>query len=191
MRGVYPDSWGCRVGAGGSSPHARGLPHFAAQGLDEVGIIPACAGFTIYITPQHRSITDHPRMRGVYRPPSGRQVPHPGSSPHARGLRVRASVCVAASGIIPACAGFTTSLSGTSRSSRGSSPHARGLRVIPVCIALPSRIIPACAGFTPTASSTTMRSRDHPRMRGVYLAVFVTSWARDGSSPHARGLRRM
>ena len=76
-----------------------------------------------------------------------------------------------------------------SRVCLGSSPLARGLH-FGVGGALPAfRIIPARAGFTPHPPSSDQHSADHPRSRGVYMACFITAWARDGSSPLARGLQ--
>ena len=107
-------------------------------------------------------------MRGVYHPRSPALRGGRGSSPHARGLHTVSITLVAARGIIPACAGFTSArafiawmradhprmrgvYAATARvpvTAGGSSPHARGL-LITVVMGLPeARIIPACAGFT-------------------------------------------
>ena len=173
----------------GSSPHTRGLQGLAAPELAAGGIIPAHAGFTWPRDRCHVADGDHPRTRGVYRlPMGGRQWP-PGSSPHTRGLQGLAAPELAAGGIIPAHAGFTsapclrvgrlpdhprtrgvyTSLSGTSRSVRGSSPHTRGLLAICPSGYCPRGIIPAHAGFTAPACGSVLCPA--------------------GSSPHTRGLR--
>ena len=52
------------------------------------------------------------------------------------------------------------------------------------------RIIPARAGFTRAGGSRFLGRRDHPRTRGVYVAVVATAVSLCGSSPHARGLHR-
>ena len=54
---------------------------------------------------------------------------------------------------------------------------------------LRSWIIPARAGFTASTSTTALASGDHPRSRGVYVALPANDRIRDGSSPLARGLR--
>ena len=68
-RGVYDP----RVEIGdllaGSSPLARGLPWLFAEATETARIIPARAGFT-QLEPWRRStLPDHPRSRGVYKPP--------------------------------------------------------------------------------------------------------------------------
>ena len=86
MRGVY---FGLDEDSGvvdGSSPHARGLRRDDLVVVEEVGIIPACAGFTRQPTPPTGPTGDHPRMRGVYAPYSSGRLAGSGSSPHARGL---------------------------------------------------------------------------------------------------------
>ena len=50
------------------------------------------------------------------------------------------------------------------------------------------RIIPARAGFTPSGGRSVPGPRDHPRSRGVYTPIVVTSRDVAGSSPLARGL---
>ena len=53
------------------------------------------------------------------------------------------------------------------------------------------RIIPARAGFTRGGGSPTRWGRDHPRSRGVYDHAGTDARAARGSSPLARGLRRV
>ena len=112
-------------------------------------------------------------------------------------------------GIIPARAGFTAPhyvprvLPGDHPRSRGvytvhdahgslrggSSPLARGLRLLSVPSHTVSRIIPARAGFTASSVLRPRSSPDHPRSRGVYASVCLSSSRSAGSSPLARGLR--
>ena len=133
-----------------------------------------------------------------------------GSSPLARGLRIRLRSGSLGRRIIPARAGFTVEdLVGARPTpdhprSRGvyevtyllplpvpgSSPLARGLQPRQYCTENRGRIIPARAGFTPIQATPFRRERDHPRSRGVYLPMKVSEVARAGSSPLARGLRR-
>ena len=130
-----------------------------------------------------------------------------GSSPHARGALIRRVSIMSAAGIIPACAGSTSTCireSATAgdhprmrgehfRPSKvvaavpGSSPHARGA-LHPCPISCQSdRIIPACAGSTNYALSSQLSDWDHPRMRGEHCVGGRCMWAIKGSSPHARG----
>ena len=135
----------------------------------------------------------------------------PGSSPLARGLPVISRKNMAAYGIIPARAGFTASrvLSTTwgwdhprSRGvyvapksvpvgNRGSSPLARGLPELTGRSVGDRRIIPARAGFTIIDHSNPSAAWDHPRSRGVYSITVLMPSQTDGSSPLARGLRRL
>ena len=109
MRGEHPIASDVGCGPLGSSPHARG-----ALGCDhlhcfQLGIIPACAGSTTSGRSSRSSGRDHPRMRGEHAVTAGRVTACPGSSPHARGAPLYARALLPPSGIIPACAGSTTS----------------------------------------------------------------------------------
>ena len=132
-----------------------------------------------------------------------------GSSPLARGLRLRAHAQPARRRIIPARAGFTAPAAARTADSTdhprsrgvypkrttspsctsGSSPLARGLRPQQGRRRGPARIIPARAGFTTSCRTPSPPSRDHPRSRGVYTTVRTTGTRSRGSSPLARGLR--
>ena len=132
----------------------------------------------------------------------------PGSSPLARGLRGHHLHIGQGGRIIPARAGFTPAPARESGPRRdhprsrgvyylgdrvspgdaGSSPLARGLLEVTVDGLTIDGIIPARAGFTTRASFSGSGLRDHPRSRGVYLAVTVGTAATAGSSPLARGL---
>ena len=175
----------------GSSPLARGL-----RGRSRTG---------------RRASTDHPRSRGVYasrRPGRGTTA---GSSPLARGLLEQRHIPVDARRIIPARAGFTTGGSpgspgrpdhprsrgvyrrypSTDLLWAGSSPLARGLPPLPVHGPAVGGIIPARAGFTPVGVVADLAGEDHPRSRGVYAPVIDADRREQGSSPLARGLRRL
>ena len=135
----------------------------------------------------------------------------PGSSPLARGLLRKITPVRVLEGIIPARAGFTCHIQGQleivrdhprSRgvysvssslmvTGQGSSPLARGLRILPHLEGVGVRIIPARAGFTGVKYGTLVSARDHPRSRGVYDMMVVTELQELGSSPLARGLRRV
>ena len=86
MRGVYLMAG---MGSGrltGSSPHARGLLPDVVGVVAVGGIIPACAGFTVYLSLVGVCWGDHPRTRGVYSDTLHEAVNSAGSSPHTRGL---------------------------------------------------------------------------------------------------------
>ena len=194
----------------GSSPHARG-----ALGLQQrldlgVGLIPACAGSTRWCPAGRRGSRAHPRMRGEHRSVSWIHTSPAGSSPHARGARVRWCCHDRRAGLIPACAGSTSSAgavvsgawahprmrgehhfpSASRDSGPGSSPHARGALLgadsLPWCF----RLIPACAGSTSPAPEPTADPGAHPRMRGEHSEFEAEDLAAFGSSPHARGAPR-
>ena len=208
-RGVYPKEAEAAAATTGSSPLARGLRRGVACPRRGWRIIPARAGFTLPRTCTHSRSRDHPRSRGVY----GWLVASPldtlGSSPLARGLRVRVAVQETVVGIIPARAGFTRKQNGVCRGigdhprsrgvySRTASAHSRAAGSSPLARGLRGRsghpepvagIIPARAGFTETSPEREPRPPDHPRSRGVYRGQWLDSWDLTGSSPLARGLR--
>ena len=132
-----------------------------------------------------------------------------GSSPLARGLLPLAHDLEPVHRIIPARAGFTSTVASTAmmhadhprsrgvyrRDGRlfcgrnGSSPLARGLRRPPLLPDHHGRIIPARAGFTGQRWARRRPAGDHPRSRGVYDDGQCDTLAEEGSSPLARGLR--
>ena len=115
--------------------------------------------------------------------------------------------CAVGAGIIPACAGNTSSPSGgigamrdhprmrgehrhsqhLLQASRGSSPHARGTPEVTAGNSRTNGIIPACAGNTMPHNEHRANLRDHPRMRGEHMAAATDVSNPWGSSPHARG----
>ena len=156
------------MAAYGSSPLARGLRRPRPAAFPETRIIPARAGFTQCRQAGAGRTRDHPRSRGVYCLFTAFFSTNFGSSPLARGLRVRVVTDSDQVRIIPARAGFTW-LRAQYRRGRwdhprsrgvytgydemrsvilGSSPLARGLRFPALRRMRPSRIIPARAGFT-------------------------------------------
>ena len=154
----------------GSSPHARGARGQWQTLRGFARIIPACAGSTVSVPYRYELERDHPRMRGEHH--GRRQVSRlgGGSSPHARGARHRATRRAGRAGIIPACAGSTSTpelmmtlngdhprmrgehaaVASTFASLAGSSPHARGALRDRGADERRGRIIPACAGSTNT-----------------------------------------
>ena len=93
-------------------------------------------------------------------------------------------------GIIPAYAGSTSRRCYQSTQG-GSSPHARGALGPAREGRVQRGIIPACAESTSQASSCRAVCRDHPRMRGEHMADAYKGLHIKGSSPHARGARRI
>ena len=114
-RGVYRATGHFERVMWGSSPLARGLRTPVLTVVNELRIIPARAGFTPRRSPGAWPAQDHPRSRGVYPAPTGREAKPPGSSPLARGLRLALSRTAGHPGIIPARAGFTWSRAGRRR----------------------------------------------------------------------------
>ena len=130
-----------------------------------------------------------------------------GSSPHVRGALKMCINEYIDVGIIPACAGSTTSpaapcpdawdhprMCGEHAGSRfltsvgtGSSPHVRGALVVYLLVIGVAGIIPACAGSTGTWNCCSNTVGDHPRMCGEHTASTTRRSGRSGSSPHVRG----
>ena len=73
----------------------------------------------------------------------------------------------------------------------GSSPLARGLQTVYGLSDIQSRIIPARAGFTLSITVSGASFGDHPRSRGVYTGPVSAIAVAPGSSPLARGLRKL
>ena len=148
MCGEHDSGKEASLASGGSSPHVRGAPSPTR--------------------PCSKSPVDHPRMCGEHLIVPFGLMSDPGSSPHVRGALSDCQCVGGFCGIIPACAGSTTSrtssrtLSGdhprmcgeheaggaVRMSDEGSSPHVRGAHSV-TCACLPTLgIIPACAGST-------------------------------------------
>ena len=208
-RGVYFWERVILDGLLGSSPLARGLPALVDECEREGRIIPARAGFTPRAPGPRPGVRDHPRSRGVYPLILAHPPGTAGSSPLARGLRDTGGHAATATRIIPARAGFTPRCPrrscrrpdhprsrGVYRRVRGrrprrggSSPLARGLLPQVEGHQFVLGIIPARAGFTSRRSAGRPSPGDHPRSRGVYIALVIVILHRWGSSPLARGLR--
>ena len=208
-RGVYRPEPPRRHALPGSSPLARGLPPPVGEPCAGDRIIPARAGFTASRTRPGLWGRDHPRSRGVYRTATQAVASSDGSSPLARGLRVRPGRRCGWGGIIPARAGFTSApvivigspgdhprsrgVYGSTGQVRahplGSSPLARGLPPDSESVWVRHRIIPARAGFTSGRPQPDGTRTDHPRSRGVYRCSSDRPDRPSGSSPLARGLR--
>ncbi len=73
----------------GSSPHARGTRAGQHRQPGRVRFIPACAGNTYWLPRYFRESPVHPRMRGEHTTGLSCGCSRAGSSPHARGTRLR------------------------------------------------------------------------------------------------------
>ena len=171
------------------------------------GIIPACAGSTRPLPSWQRLLRDHPRMRGEHYASVADRYSSLGSSPHARGALLVPGATEGACGIIPACAGSTSSrawatppsgdhprMRGKHRANllmslsvAGSSLHARGAPVQAGELGDATGIISACAGSTRRRGRPRGGRWDHLRMRGEHCAARCLACLMAGSSPHARG----
>ena len=195
------------LGKTGSSPHVRGAPERFEAFARAVGIIPACAGSTLFCHRFFGRFRDHPRMCGEHLPESAICGHSRGSSPHVRGALVQDFLQGLSTGIIPACAGSTVSWrirrppcrdhprmcgehnrgSSFGQSHKGSSPHVRGARQACDDALQESGIIPACAGSTTVGKTKLLFIWDHPRMCGEHADGNKTIQGAKGSSPHVRG----
>ena len=201
----------CSDDISGSSPLVRGAPHALRLADLDTGIIPACAGSTSVPGHSNRLHKDHPRLCGEHRRSSDTARDPAGSSPLVRGALLARDCVLLYRGIIPACAGSTSTACGRPRSSpdhprlcgehllaldairkmAGSSPlvrgallgHPRGDRV--------DGIIPACAGSTYNLDFDVQMLGDHPRLCGEHLR-YKAEFGKDlGSSPLVRGARAL
>ena len=149
-------------------------------------------------------------MRGERPPPRIDPLLDHGSSPHARGTRLRVLHGLDVLRFIPACAGNAwlrsmrcrpSSVHPRMRGERqfwadsgrrryGSSPHARGTPHGIRWFENPIRFIPACAGNAERSSGLCGQQTVHPRMRGERCVAYFTASRAVGSSPHARGTLR-
>ena len=195
------------LGKTGSSPHVRGALSQLQCPCRWLGIIPACAGSTLFCHRFFGRFRDHPRMCGEHLPESAICGHSRGSSPHVRGAQNLLPIMQDLDGIIPACAGSTVSWrirrppcrdhprmcgehnrgSSFGQSHKGSSPHVRGARQACDDALQESGIIPACAGSTTVGKTKLLFIWDHPRMCGEHADGNKTIQGAKGSSPHVRG----
>ena len=130
-----------------------------------------------------------------------------GSSPRVRGKRYEPEGGLVRTGLIPACAGKTSSPESSSGplrahprvcgentarpipigSGEGSSPRVRGKRQAQAWQALNRRLIPACAGKTTSRTQTAGASEAHPRVCGENALSRGLIHGLEGSSPRVRG----
>ena len=173
----------------GSSPRVRGTPR------------------------DHRPFSDfpvdHPRVCGEHALQRRREHHQRGSSPRVRGTHEGLRRSRLRRGIIPACAGNTSSPVSSRRARRdhprvcgehytvegmyaaieGSSPRVRGTRYHQYAECRIAGIIPACAGNTAQAVRGRFFARDHPRVCGEHDVHPNDAGNSVGSSPRVRGTR--
>ena len=85
MRGEKHLSWHKNRHRMGSPPHARGKELVSTQNNVRIGITPACAGKSSFVSLSSIDFRDHPRMRGEKSRNSLICPSNIGSPPHARG----------------------------------------------------------------------------------------------------------
>ena len=191
----------------GSSPLARGTRELLYFSAHVLGLIPARAGNTRLWVASGTTKGAHPRSRGEHQSERHPRHRHRGSSPLARGTRLRMARRFVRAGLIPARAGNTRRAT-TRRAMNGAHPRSRGEHNRMVRTAsrmsgssplargtLEQRgkedptlgLIPARAGNTQTSLHLTCASRAHPRSRGEHQMLSATKVRTPGSSPLARG----
>ena len=206
-RGEHPVEVAHDAGVDGSSPLARGTRDLDRHVGSDDRFIPARAGNTPPPVPRAPPPAVHPRSRGEHFAPATTTGDTTGSSPLARGTRLKAARVPRAVRFIPARAGNTRRppIASTRRAvhprSRGehrararrtaridgSSPLARGTRAGWAARTRRSRFIPARAGNTVSPGCTFRWAAVHPRSRGEHEAVHQPPRIMLGSSPLARG----
>ena len=92
----------------GSSPRVRGTPPPVCPTIEGCGIIPACAGNTLGTCPARSCRRDHPRVCGEHQFSALIDDLGKGSSPRVRGTPNLVQNLNVGCGIIPACAGNTS-----------------------------------------------------------------------------------
>ena len=191
MRGEHKSTSVYLSHSSGSSPHARGTLRPRPARREIVRFIPACAGNTCRHGGIRRHCPVHPRMRGEHEGPLDEMGPVKRFIPACAGnTGGRVSLLVVIS-VHPRMRGEHPRDPSTTPDSPGSSPHARGTHRPAGASHSRARFIPACAGNTAPRQGSDQDPPVHPRMRGEHDLLNYWHLARDGSSPHARGTRRV
>ena len=171
----------------GSSPLTRGKLRCLVIPPGPVGLIPAHAGKTAAIKTLACTYWAHPRSRGENAELETDAILHQGSSPLTRGKRPGIEPGFILTGLIPAHAGKTSSLT-TLPSKHGAHPRSRGENTMHVAI----------VGFVPGSSPLTRgkpfgersayeQMRLIPAHAGKTAREELVTEASDGSSPLTRG----
>ena len=171
----------------GSSPHVRGAHNLTVDSVQNIGIIPACAGSTGSSPASTSSTRDHPRMCGEHQYAPIRRLRKTGSSPHVRGAQWVGSHAKYGVGIIPACAG-STGIIRLGRARAGDHPRMCGEhRLVPSLCSTHAGSSPHVRGARLSRSHAALGRRDHPRMCGEHRFALKACSKLQGSSPHVRG----
>ena len=133
----------------------------------------------------------HPRSRGEHFGLGSCKTSFAGSSPLARGTPVTGGVRSSSKRLIPARAGNTVrNCSGAAKST--AHPRSRGEHTKDAIDAISSaRLIPARAGNTDLSCHAHFMCPAHPRSRGEHFLAGVIATSSTGSSPLARGTRKV
>ena len=191
----------------GSSPRVRGKRRTRSAWSASMRLIPACAGKTGRTVTTRARPPAHPRVCGenVSRWTSASEAS--GSSPRVRGKQLLDGLGGVGGGLIPACAGKTTSTPGSTQSWTahprvcgengagadpdgvldGSSPRVRGKHPHGHQQIAAGRLIPACAGKTLGVPPWDLGHMAHPRVCGENMCIAPVPWESTGSSPRVRG----
>ena len=195
----------------GSSPHTRGTRHQARPGPPVLRFIPACAGNASRALTRRGPTSVHPRMRGERTRWWSNIATRGGLSPHTRGTLERHRRLLGLWRFIPAYArhasehdqkhscrtvhprmrGERSAGGRTAWACLGSSPHARGTPGELVQDLVTARFIPAYAGNASGPHDASGSCAVHPRIRGERKSSLLSEPSLLGSSPHARGTRRL
>jgi len=154
------------------------------------GITPACAGNTSGLVSNSLYATDHPRVRGEHVQDTPNSAAFTGSPPRARGTPQGPGSGPQPTADHPRVRGEHMTPEEMRHALIGSPPRARGTRIRPASTATGVRITPACAGNTAHDAPHFNARRDHPRVRGEHLSLFLDAGDPGGSPPRARGTPR-
>ena len=191
----------------GSSPRVRGKHDLHEGHGPQRGLIPACAGKTVWDAGFTFEGEAHPRVCGENSRRRAPDVEVAGSSPRVRGKRSQRRAMLCAGRLIPACAGKTavrrgwwcrcgahprvcgenSTVAAVHPRIAGSSPRVRGKRRMGRRSRDPDGLIPACAGKTDRHRRAHRRWRAHPRVCGENSMTSTVFGTRAGSSPRVRG----
>ena len=171
----------------GSSPLTRGKLITHEVNIANLGLIPAHAGKTSKPSCRRAWLKAHPRSRGENFPGARSPLHGAGSSPLTRGKLFICSVSMRRTGLIPAHAGKTLSLTWQAYRPAGSSPLTRGKPEWREMSTSDAGLIPAHAGKTKSSAQDSVEQGAHPRSRGENEDSQRSPVRGEGSSPLTRG----
>ena len=177
----------------GSPPRVRGKVAYLLEDNSRDGITPACAGKSWGCLRWRLVSKDHPRVCGEKHTGYERNRNRIGSPPRVRGKDCDGGLCRRAVRITPACAGKSgvKGLLGinspdhprvcgekraswtSSRAAIGSPPRVRGKGRKTIPQRHSARITPACAGKSIHSRLFATTIKDHPRVCGEKLVLWL------------------